>query len=84
MKTLIFAIFLFGVNTSAAESSAKKSDSKPLELPDFSNLQPAQTGAKDGFSFSADMNCQTTDGQSFKASDAGFDTCMANQKSKQR
>jgi hypothetical protein len=84
MKMWIFAILLLGANASATEAGASKSDSKTLELPDFSNLPSAPTGTKDGFSFSADMNCQTTDGQSFKASEAGFDTCMANQKSKQR
>jgi hypothetical protein len=80
MKLIAIAALTLSLN---AFADGKTSDSKPLELPDFSHLQqPSKNPAKDGVSFSADMNCKTTDGQSFTSGDAGFETCVATQKGK--
>lgn|GEM_PF-3777951 len=79
MKMILFAFLI-----AAAFAEKAPTESKPLELPDFSNLQQPASGPKEGLSFSADMNCKTNDGQSFKSNEAGFDTCVATQKGKQQ
>jgi hypothetical protein len=80
MKLIAIAALTLSLN---AFAEGQASESKPLELPDFSRLQqPAKNSAKDGVSFSADMNCKTNDGQSFSSGEAGFETCVATQKGK--
>ncbi len=75
MKWIAIVLMTLSLN---AEAEDKSSDSKPLELPDFSNLQQPAKRSGDGINITTDMNCKTTDGQSYSSNDTGFAACMAN------
>ena len=68
----LFAAPVFAENRPAA------SESKELALPDFSKVQNAKSGSSDGIHFSTSVDCKTTDGQTYKSGDTGFDSCMMN------
>ena len=81
MKRIAIALMFCSSLNAFAE---KASESKPLDLPDFSNLQQPAKKSGDGINLTTDMNCKTTDGQSYSANDTGFASCMANSQGHKR
>jgi hypothetical protein len=70
MRLLILAGLL------SVSGAVSAQESKPLVLPDFSNVAPKPDDGRTKVSF--DMKCEGRDGQTLKPGQVGFETCVGD------